>query len=402
MASDEHPLSHPRDWPTDVPASGAWKPGDPVGNRQFVELFTERPMMLEGGESLGNITCAYETWGTLSPTADNAVLVCHALTGESHAAGQNTGGPQGDGWWKDLIGPGLAIDTNRYFVVCANVLGGCQGTTGPASINPATGKPFGAAFPTVSIRDIVRVQASMATHLGIETWMGVVGGSMGGMQVLEWALMYPDRVRSIAPIATTLGSSAWQISWSAVGRMIVALDPKWNGGDYYDAAPGQGPHVGFAIARSLAQITYRSDEEFESRFGRSLVEPHQIFGSWDRFQVESYLDYHGVKLARRFDANSYLTLNKAMDLHDVARNRQSRQCALERLTAPVLTMSISSDTLYHPYQQQEIHDLVTAVGGHSEYHVVESPFGHDGFLVEGDAVGAKLGDFLERVHKGDL
>ena len=213
-----------------VPPSGAWMPGDPVGDRRFLTL--DRGFALQGGGVLDEVTVAYETWGSLDATASNAVLVCHALTGDSHAAGRMGHGHPTTGWWKNIVGPGLAIDTDRWFVVCANVLGGCQGTTGPASIDPATGRPYGARFPAVSIRDTVRTQAALADHLGVERWLSVVGGSMGGMQALEWAITYPDRLRSVAAIATPTAASPQQIAWTSVGRNAIRMDPKWRVGDY--------------------------------------------------------------------------------------------------------------------------------------------------------------------------
>jgi homoserine O-acetyltransferase len=393
------PHAHPRCYSPDLPASGAWRPGDPVGRRQFLDVTADRPLVLEGGGQLDDVTIAYETWGTLSADADNAILVCHALTGDAHATGEIGAGQPTPGWWADLIGPGKTIDTDNHFVVCANVLGGCQGSTGPASLDPSTGAPYGPEFPTVTIRDIVRTQARVADHLGVRRWLTVVGGSMGGMQVLEWAVMFPERVRSIAPLATTLAATPWQIGWSAVGRAAIALDPGWSGGNYYDAAPGLGPHVGLAIARAVAQITYRSDEVFTARFGRELVDASAIFGLWDRFQVESYLDYHGEKLVRRFDANSYLVLNRAMDLHDIGRSRGGLPRAVARIGVPVLSLSISSDTLYAPTQQRLLHDMIQAAGGQCEYVMVESPQGHDGFLLEADAVGKALTEFLTDVQK---
>lgn len=379
-----------------LPVSGAWQPGDPPEDRRFFRLRTGRPFVLESGDSLDGVTVAYETWGTLDGDGSNAVLVCHALTGDAHAYD-----PQHSnrGWWQGVIGPGEALDVERYFVVCANVLGGCQGTTGPASLNPATGRPWAAAFPPVTIRDMVRIQARLSDHLGVKQWLCVVGGSMGGMQALEWGAMYPARVRSIAPLAVGCAASPWQIAWSAVGRAAIALDPRWRGGEYYEAPPGEGPHEGLALARAVAQITYRSDELFAERFGRSLVSPNEQFGLWDRFGVEGYLDYHGEKLVRRFDANSYLVLNKSMDTHDLGRGRGGLQRAVARITVPVLTVSISSDTLYPPRQQTELRDLVVAADGDCRYVMVESPHGHDGFLVEAEAVSAALADFLEDVEK---
>ena len=380
-----------------LPPTGAWQEGDPAEGRRFFTPPAGRPFVLESGDSLDSVTVAYETWGTLDDDASNAVLVCHALTGDAHAYDP---GQSKRGWWQGVVGPGEALDVRRYFVVCANVLGGCQGTTGPASLNPATGRRWAATFPPVTVRDMVRVQARLADSLGVKQWLCVVGGSMGGMQALEWGAMYPARVRSIAPLAVGCAASPWQIGWSAVGRAAIAMDPRWRGGEYYEAPPGEGPHEGLALARAVAQITYRSDDLFTERFGRSLVRPNELFGLWDRFGVEGYLDYHGEKLVRRFDANSYLLLNKAMDTHDLGRGRGGLQRAVARITAPVLTVSISSDGLYPPRQQTELRDLVVAADGDCRYVLVESPHGHDGFLVETEALSAVLAEFLEDVEKG--
>ena len=385
-----------------LPASGAWRVGDPVGRRQFVQIAVDHPFALDGGSTLRDIDLAYETWGSLDATASNAVLVCHALTGDSHASGPSGPGHPSPGWWEGLIGPGRPLDTDRYFLVCVNVLGGCQGSTGPASIDPATGAPYGSRFPVVTIRDMVRTQAAVADHLGIAQWMAVVGGSMGGMQALEWGITYPHRTRAVVSIATTAAASAQQIAWSSIGRNAVILDPAWRGGDYYDAGPGEGPHRGLALARELAQITYRTAQVFDEKFGRGWVDPmDDRFTLWQRFDVEGYLDYQGAKLVRRFDANSYLVINRAMDLHDVGRGRGGIDAALRRVVAPCLVMSISSDSLYPPPQQQHLRDVLAAQGTPCQYHVIDSPDGHDGFLLEIDQVGRPLADFLAEVDKRD-
>ena len=384
-----------------LPASGAWRPGDAPGRRRFQRIAVDRPFVLEGGGLLHDVTIAYETWGALDASATHAVLVCHAVTGDAHAAGR-AGQQEGQGWWDAVIGPGLALDTDRYFVVCANILGGCQGTTGPSSLDPATGQPYGPTFPIVSIRDIVRTQAALADHLGIAQWFSVVGGSMGGMQAIEWAVMYPDRVRSCVVIASGASATAQQIGYSAVQRMAITLDPNWRGGAYYDAAPGEGPHRGLALAREIAQITYRTDEVFEQRFGRGTDGPLDTFSLWQRFDVESYLDYHGAKLVRRFDANSYLVLSKAMDLHDIGRNRGGIDRALARVRAPMLVMSIRSDALYHPRQQIELRDGVLATGGSCRFAVIDSDDGHDAFLLATDQVGNALDTFLDDVEKHNV
>lgn len=377
-----------------IPASGAWFPGDPPAWRQFVSVCSGRCFALEGGGVLDDITIAYESWGTLDASASNAILVCHALTGDAHAAGPSGPGQPTAGWWDDLIGPGKALDTDRYFIVCANALGGCQGSTGPASPHPEDGRPYGSRFPVVSTRDIVRTQAMLADELGISRWLSVVGGSMGGMQSLEWAVMFPDRVESIASIASTAAASPLQIGWSEVGRLAVAQDPKWRGGDYYEAAPGDGPHEGLMLGRRIAQVHYRSDLSLANRFGRATVDRLDRFNLWDRFQVESYLDYHGQKLARRFDANSYLLLNKVMDLHDLGRGRDGISAALTRVTCPTLIMSIDSDALYTPRQQHELRDGLRSGGVPVDYHTIHSDHGHDGFLIEFDQIDPVLSKFL--------
>lgn len=393
-------LRRPAQPVSDIPATGAWMPGDPVADRQFAKIGSQdRRFALEGGGYLTEVEVAYETWGTLNADASNAVLVCHALTGDAHASGPSGPGQPTDGWWEDLIGPGKALDTDKYLVVCANVLGGCQGTTGPASPHPVDGRPYGPRFPVVSIRDMVRTQAAVADELGVDRWMAVVGGSMGGMQVLEWAIMFPERVQSFATLASTAAASAMQIGWSEVGRLAIVLDPKWHDGAYYDAQDGDGPHEGLMLARRVAQIHYRSDQSMDQRFGRATLDRMDSFRLWDRFQVESYLDHHGQKLARRFDANSYLVLNKAMDLHDVGRGRGGTVGAMSRISAEGLVVTIDSDQIYHPRQQLELCADLGEAGVTFEYVVVESDHGHDGFLMEFDQLDPLLGEFLERQLK---
>jgi homoserine O-acetyltransferase len=265
--------------------------------------------------------------------------------------------------------------------VCPNVLGGCEGTTGPASFDPATGRAYGSAFPVVSVRDMVRVQAALADALGIRRWRAVVGGSMGGMQALEWGVMHPERVGGLVLASTTAEASAQQIAWSHIGRMAIQADPRFRGGDYYDAAPGDGPHRGLSVARMCAQVTYRSDEVFTERFHRTLIN-RMDFTLDPLFDVEGYLDYHGLKLARRFDANSYVRLNRAMDLHDVGRGRGGVPAALGRITAPSIVSAVRSDGLYPPAQQRALHDGLVAAGTDSRWVDIDSPHGHDGFLLE--------------------
>ena len=385
-------------FPAGLPVTGAWQLGDPAGDRKFVTLTDGRPFALEWGGRLTEVRVAYETWGQLDSRASNAVLVCHALTGDSHAAGDSGPSHPTGGWWSEMIGPGKAIDTDRYFVVCSNVLGGCQGTTGPADVDPAAGRRYGPRFPVVTIRDMVRAQALLADHLGIGSWLGVVGGSMGGMQVLEWATMYPRRVRSILPLATCAATSALQLAWSAVERLAIATDPGWHDGDYYDKP--EGPWMGLAVARQIAQVTYRSGESFERRFGRLMYDPAETFDLWGRFQMESYLDHHGQKLVRRFDANTYVVLNRSMDLHDIGRGRGGIAAALGRIGVPVLTASVRSDRLYPPHEQQELADGIRAGGGDCRHEMLDSGEGHDGFLLEHDLLFDPVSSFLEEVHGG--
>ncbi len=383
-----------------LPVTGAWRPGDPPGARRFLTFAADRPFVVDRGTTLDDVTVAYETWGELDEQASNAILICHAWTGDAHAASTPGHRHAGDGWWDGVIGPGCAIDTNRWFVVCSNVLGGCQGTTGPASPHPLDGRPYGSRFPVITIRDMVRAQARLANHLGVQQWHSVIGGSMGGMQVLEWAIIYPERVRSIVPIATCAQATAQQIAWGAIGRRTIRLDPRWRGGDYYDAAPGEGPAEGLSIARMVAQVTFRSDNVFTDRFGRTLASGggfDEHLDLWSRFEVEAYLDHHGDKLVRRFDTNSYLIIGKAMDLHDVGRGRGGLDAAMRRIRVPVLSIGIWSDMLYPAYQQRQIRDLIVAGGSECEYVEVDSPHGHDAFLINLDQVGAPIARFLDTV-----
>lgn len=394
MADREHPLRRTPLQGTPIPASGAWKPGDPVGHRQFATVSSGRPFALEGGGQLPEVTLAYETWGELDAAGSNAVLVCHALTGDSHLAGNSGRGHPTSGWWDAMVGPGRPLDTDRYFVVCANVLGGCQGSTGPASPHPDDGLPYGSRFPVVTTRDIVRSQQLLAKNLGIHRWLSVVGGSMGGMQALEWACMFPEQVGSLVSIASCAAASPLQIGWSEVGRLAIAQDPRWRDGDYYDAEPGEGPHDGLMLARRIAQIHYRADESYQNRFGRASLEGPERFDLWGRYQIESYLDYHGQKLARRFDANSYLLLNKVMDLHDIGRGRNGVGEALKRVACRTLVVSIDSDALYTPRQQTDLYNGLAAAGVDAQFQTIASTHGHDGFLIEFKTLGPILDRFV--------
>ncbi|MDR2113903.1 MAG: homoserine O-acetyltransferase [Bifidobacteriaceae bacterium] len=376
-----------------VPATGAWREGDPPGHRQFYHVGRFAP---ERGGGI-NLTVAYETWGQLNPARDNAVLVLHALTGDSHIRGEAGPGHPTAGWWTTLIGPGGPVDTDRYFVVAPNVLGGCQGTTGPASLNAALdpgarGVALGPRFPFITIRDQVRAELALADHLGIDQFALVLGGSMGGMRVLEWALMAPDRVKRIAPIATTAASTADQIAWAHAQLSAIRNDPGFHGGDYYSQAPGQGPHVGLGIARQIAHTTYRSALELQGRFGAEAQAGEEPLGGGGRYAVASYLEHHAAKLALRFDANSYIVLTEALCSHDVGRDREGIAAALRQITAETLVVAVDSDRLYLPQESEELAQLIPGAG---PVHLVHSDYGHDGFLIEFSQLGPPIREFLE-------
>ncbi len=373
-----------------VPASGAWRPGDPPGRRRFETLFDARPQVLEAGGRLEEVTVAYETWGTLAPDGSNAILVLHALTGDSHAAGPAGPGHPAVGWWDELIGPGAPIDTDRYFVVCPNVLGGCQGTTGPSSAAP-DGRPWGARFPLITIRDQVAVEAALADRLGIRRWSALVGGSMGGMRAVEWIVGFPDRVERAVIVSVGATASAEEIALCSVQIRAIRLDPRWNGGDYYDAPPGGGPHQGMSVARGIGHISYRSELELDSRFGREHQGDEDPFAG-GRYAIESYLEHHGDKLARRFDANSYIVLSDAMNHHDVGRGRGGISAALAGVRAEVTLAGVSSDRLYPLRLQHELAGLIPTASG---VEIIESPAGHDGFLIEHVALGKVVRRALE-------
>lgn len=364
-----------------LPVTGAWRPGDPPGRRHFAELYSTRPHVLEAGGRLEDVTIAYETWGTLNAARSNAVLLTHALTGDSHAAGPAATGHPQPGWWDEIVGPGRGIDTDRFFVVCPNVLGGCQGSTGPASA-AADGRPYASRFPTITIRDQVVAEAALADALGVERWAGVLGGSMGGMRVLEWIVGFPDRVASALVLAVGSHATAEQIALCSLQCRAIELDSNFAGGEYYDAAPGEGPHRGLALARGLGQLSYRTAAEYDERFGRGRQGDERPMEG-GRYAVESYLEYHGDKLARRFDANSYCVLSRAMNSHDVGRGRGGVDSALRRITAEVVVAGISSDRLYPLHLQEELAARIPTAAG---VEVIESSAGHDGFLVATDAV----------------
>ncbi len=340
-------------------------------------------LSLEAGGWLPFVDVAFETWGALDDRRSNAVLVLHALTGDSHAAGPAGDGHPTAGWWDPIIGPGAAIDTDRYFVVCPNVLGGCQGTTGPSSIAP-DGRAYGSRFPILTIRDQVATEVALADRLGIDRWAAVIGGSMGGMRVLEWLVAQPERVRRAVVLAVGASSTAEQIALSSLQVRAIRADPDYLGGDYYSVGAGQGPRRGMAIARGIGQVSYRSRAELAARFGRAPQEEEDPFKG-GRYAIESYLEHHGDKLLSRFDPNSYVVLSEAMNHHDIGRGRGGIERALARVRAEVSVAGLSSDRLY-PLELQE--EMAALLPDAVQVVAIESPVGHDGFLVETDAVGS--------------
>lgn len=373
------------------PATGAWRDGDAPGGRKFSRLGSQT---LEFGGELPAVRVAYETWGTLNDDASNAVLILHALTGDSHVTGDAGPGHLTSGWWSTIVGPGLPIDTERWFVICPNVLGGCQGTTGPSSPAP-DGQEWGSRFPYVTIRDVVSTQAIVADELGIRRFAAVIGGSMGGMQALEWAASFPDRVERLAVLAAPAHSNADEIALSSVQVEAIHMDEGFSGGDYYDAKDGEGPHRGLALARRLALLSYRSRDELNARFARSWQSEINPLSGHGRFAVESYLDFHGNKFTRRFDANSYIALVNAMNSHDVGRNRGGIEKALARVSARSLVVGIDTDRLFPITTQHEVARLLPHGIDGPHAVVLNSEFGHDAFLIEHDFVGAEIRRLLD-------
>jgi homoserine O-acetyltransferase/O-succinyltransferase len=354
---------------------------------------------LDSGAMLGPVDFAYETYGELNAAKSNAILVLHAFSGDAHAAGisPETGKP---GWWDNSIGPGKAFDTNKYFVICSNVLGGCRGTTGPSSINPATGCPYAMSFPVITIGDMARLQKMLIDWMGIPRLLTVTGGSMGGMQALEWAVSHPDRVISAIPIATTTRHSAQQIAFNEVGRQAIMADPDWNEGNYYGRKP---PARGLAVARMVGHITYMSDDSMREKFGRRLRGKENFSFAFDvDFEVENYLRYRGGEFVNRFDANSYLYITKAMDYFDLTNGRPSLTAALESARARFLVISFTSDWLYPSYQSQEIVGALRARNCDVAYVELESNYGHDAFLVDvaeqSDLIRGFLASTYEKVQ----
>lgn len=376
-------------------------PGGRVGlvETQVMEVAGPNdPLPLERGGELQPVCLAYETYGQLNAAGTNAVLVCHALTGSAHAAGVHER-EEVPGWWDPLIGPGKPIDTDRLFVISSNVFGGCYGSTGPSSPDPRTGQPYGPEFPRYTVRDMVRAQKRLLDRLGVTRMTAAIGGSMGGMQVLEWAAMYPEMVGAIAPLAIGARHSAWAIGLNEVARRAITADPAWNGGRY---PAGQQPEAGLGLARAIAMLSYRSFDSLEAKFGRERVRGGADDGRSDvlgrlmsvGFEIESYLSYQGVKLSKRFDANTYLYITRAMDDHDVAEGRGRPAEVLSKMHMPALVLSIDSDVLYPEREQREL----VAHLPNARYETLRSPHGHDAFLIEFPQVAAQLRRFLNEVE----
>jgi homoserine O-acetyltransferase/O-succinyltransferase len=375
------------DYSTPPPATGAWREGDPIGQRKFVKF---KNFKLTSGFVFDEVTVAYETWGELNKNKSNAIYLAHALTGDSHAAGEAVVGHLTPGWWDGLIGEAKVVDPNEWFVVCANVLGGCQGTTGPAT-NAPDGKPWGSRFPRITVSDQVRLEKLLAEYLQIEKYALIMGGSMGGMRVIEWAVEYPETLVGAFVIATSAAASADQIATQSAQIDAIKSDLNWSNGDYYDKPAGSGPHVGLGLARKFAHLTYRSESELESRFGRNLQKDRE-----DLYEVESYLNHQANKLARRFDANSYIVLTDAMSTFDIGKNRGGIAQALSQIKAEFFIAGVDTDRLYPIRQQHELAHLIPTA---NPLAVVKSEYGHDGFLLEFEQTSAIVEKALLRLKQ---
>jgi homoserine O-acetyltransferase len=351
------------------------------------------PLALDSGAALGPITLAYETYGELNAAGDNAILLLHALSGDAHAAGRHQPADARPGWWDAMVGPGRPFDTDRYFVICSNVIGGCQGSTGPSSVDPSSGRPYATGFPVITIGDMVRAQVRLIDRLGIDRLLAVAGGSMGGFQALEWATAYPERVRGVILLASSARSSAQTVAWNAIGRHAIIGDPRWRGGDYYGDEP---PADGLAVARMIGHITYLSEPSLERKFGRAFqVAGGPSYTLEREFAIESYLEYQGAQFNARFDANSYLYITKAMDYWDLPSRYGSLDAALARSQADFLLLSFTSDWLYPTSESVAIAAALRRLGRLVEHVELESIAGHDAFLVDSEGQAPIIEEFLE-------
>jgi len=356
----------------------------------------DKPLELQCGKSLAPIDVSYETYGELNEACDNAILICHALSGNAHVAGYNKADDKKPGWWDVMVGPGKPIDTNKYFVICSNFLGGCSGTTGPSDINPATGRPYGIDFPMITIADMVDVQKLLLDKLGIKQLLTIIGGSMGGMQVLQWAIAYPDFVKSVIVVASTTRLSSQSVAFDAVGRNAILADSNFADGQYHDK---EGPGRGLAIARMIGHITYLSEESMRKKFGRELQSADDYSYDFDsEFAVETYLDYQGQTFVERFDANSYLYITRAMDYFDLAKEFGTLREAFASTTSRFLVASFSSDWLFTPAQSEEIVNTLAGIGKDVSYCSIDSSYGHDAFLLEPERLGLLISSFIEATY----
>jgi homoserine O-acetyltransferase len=359
--------------------------------------FVEPALELDCGRSLSPVTQAYETYGTLSPERDNAILIFHALSGDAHVAGYHTPEDTKPGWWDVMVGPGKPFDTEKHVVICANVIGGCKGSTGPASVNPQTDEPYGLAFPMVTIGDMARAQKRLIDHLGIKRLLAVTGGSMGGMLALDWAVRYPDETASVLAIATSARLNAQGIAFNEVGRQAIMADPNWQGGNFYGKAL---PGAGLAIARMVGHITYLSEEQMRAKFGRRLQDRDVFgYGFGTEFQVESYLRYQGSRFVERFDANSYLYITKAIDYFDLTNGHRSLVEAFEYVRAEFLVVSFSSDWLYPTPESKEIFRALQANGVPTTFIEIPNAYGHDAFLLPNEQFSEAVSSFLANVQR---
>lgn len=364
-------------------------------HRQYL-TWTE-PLPLESGAALSPVTLAFETYGELNQERSNAILLLHALSGDAHAAGFHSPADRKPGWWDTMVGPGRPFDTERYYIICSNVLGGCQGSTGPASRDPNSGRPFATRFPVITIGDMVRAQTRLIDALGVERLLAVAGGSMGGFQALEWATSYPERVGGAILLATSARSSAQTVAWNSIGRRAIMSDPRWRGGNYYGHEP---PTDGLAIARMIGHVTYLSEPSLEAKFGRRLQGAQEPAFSLEReFAVESYLDYQGESFNARFDANSYLYITKAMDYWDLPARYGSLDAAMARVQGSTLLLSFSSDWLYPTAESQAIADALTRQGRPVEHVDIQSSAGHDAFLIDVEPQRPIISDFLDQLAR---
>jgi len=368
-----------------------------VETHKITLISDDAPLTLECGRQLSPVEVAYETYGSLNEAGDNAVYICHALTGDAHVAGYNDIEDKKPGWWNDFVGPGKYIDTDKYFVVCSNILGGCSGTTGPTSINPSTGKAYGLDFPMLTIADMVKVQKLLIDRLGIKQLLAVLGGSMGGMNAMQWAVDYPDFVRATILIATTSHLSPQSIAFDAVGRNAILADPKFEEGKYADT--GNCPDKGLSIARMIGHITYLSEEGMRNKFGRSLRQNTDYsFDFNPEFSVETYLDHQGRRFVERFDANCYLYITRAMDYYDLAKDYGSLEKAFEKSNSRFMVVSFSSDWLFTPEQSEELVDALSSIGKDVSSFNIESNYGHDAFLIESEKLGPIVSNFLDATY----